>query len=64
MELHKAFGRNVRVICEDGQTLTGRVEDYTSAPDNEPDPESITIRYCGALIELYAPEIKKIQILD
>ncbi len=64
MKLSKVFGCIVRVICKDGQVLTGKVENYTSATDNEPEPESITIRDYGVLIELYAPEIEKIEVLD
>lgn len=38
----------------------GIAYDYTSALDNEPDPESISI----GVFELYAPEIKKIELID
>ncbi|MGN0134137.1 MAG: hypothetical protein ACI4AO_05365 [Anaerotignum sp.] len=64
MKLSRTFGHQVRVTFKDGETMTGKVEDYTSALDNEPDPESITIRYCGALIECFAPEIEKVEVLD
>lgn len=64
MKLSQTFGHQVKVIFKDGETMTGKVEDYTSPLDNEPDPESITIRHFGVLIECYAPEIEKIEILD
>lgn len=64
MKLSKTFGHQVRVIFKDGDVLTGKVGCYTSALDNEPEPESITIEYCGALIECYAPEIEKVEVLD
>ena len=44
----------------DGAVFEGMAYDYTSSLDNEPEPESITIDN----IELYAPEIEKIEILD
>ena len=60
MTLYEAHGKNVRITMTDGEIFEGHAYDYTSALDNEPDPESITIDS----IELYAPEIKKIELLD
>ena len=45
---------------DDGQVFEGIAYDYTSALDNVPDPESISI----GVFELYAPEIKKIELID
>lgn len=64
MKLRQTFGHRVKVTFKDGEVMTGKVEDYTSALDNEPDPESITIRYGGALIECYALEIEKVEVLE
>lgn len=64
MKLSTTFGHHVKVTFKDGDVITGKVDDYTSALDNEPDPESITIRYCGVLIECFAPEIEKVEVLD
>ena len=52
--------RYVRITMDDGQVFEGFAYDYTSALDNEPDPESISI----GVFELYEPEIKKIELLD
>lgn len=59
MTLKEAHGKNVRITLEDGQVFSGLAYDYTSAVDNEPDPESITINS----IELFANEIVKIELL-
>lgn len=55
--LREAHGKNVRITMDDGAVFEGLTYDYTSALDNEPDPESITINH----IELFAPEIVKIE---
>ena len=49
----------MKITLKDGSVFEGRAYDYTSALDNEPDPESITIDS----IELFAPEIEKIELL-
>lgn len=59
MTLKEAHGKNVRITMDDGTVYEGLAYDYTSALDNEPDPESITING----IELFAPEIEKIDLL-
>ena len=67
------FGKNIRIICVDGDVVTGFVEDYTSALDNEPDPESITVRRFEVigkqkievcLCEVFAPEIDRIELIE
>ena len=56
------WGKNVRVTMTDGEILEGKLTAYTSAEDNEPDPESITIEDAvGMLIELGADEIKSMR---
>ena len=59
MKLWEDSGRNVRITLKDGSVFEGLAYDYTSSLDNEPDPESITIDS----IELFAPEIEKIDII-
>ena len=51
MDLYEAHGKNVKITLLNG---------YTSAIDNEPDPESIAIDNT----ELYAPEIKSIELIE
>lgn len=60
MKLWEYSGKNVRITPDDGQAFEGIAYDYTSALDNEPDTESISI----SVFELYAPEIKKIELVD
>lgn len=60
MKLYEAEGKKVRITMLDGAVFEGIAYDYTSSLDNEPEPESITIDS----IELYAPEIEKIEVLD
>lgn len=60
MNLWEYSGENVRIEMDDGQIFEGRAYDYMSAYDNEPYPESITIDST----ELFANEIKKIEIMD
>lgn len=56
-------GEQVRVTCADGQVIIGRWIDWTSAQDNDPNPESMTIlRSDGAPIEIYIPEIRDVRI--
>lgn len=52
----------IKVTCTDGQVFVGTWIDWTSAQDNDPDPESITLELDdSAPIELYVSEIKQIQ---
>lgn len=60
MKLYEAEGKEVRVTMLDGTVFEGVAYDYTSALDNEPEPESITVDS----VELYAPEIEKVEVLD
>ncbi len=56
------FDKQVNVICNDGRYIVGEWVDWASALDNEPDPESITIkRTDGAQIEIFVDEIKEIE---
>lgn len=59
MRLWEYSGKNVRITLRNGQVFEGRAYDYTSALDNDPDPESIAVNNT----ELYAPEIESIELL-
>ncbi len=59
MTLHDAHGKNVRVTLLSGDIYEGLAYDYTSAEDNDPDPESISIDH----FELFAPEIESIELI-
>ncbi len=60
MKLWEYEGKHVRITMDSGKVFEGIAYDYSSALDNEPDPESISI----GVFELYAPEIKKIELID
>ncbi len=52
----------IKVVCTDGQVIVGEWIDWTSALDNEPDPEAIIIKKRdGGLVMIYVPEIKDIK---
>lgn len=63
MKLNRYEGKNVQVICNSGKTFLGKVTDYISAEDNEPEGESIILRTLqGVLIEFRPEEIKVIEV--
>lgn len=52
---------NIKIICSDGQIISGVWIDSTSEADNEPDGESITIeKPTGELVEIFVSDIKSI----
>lgn len=62
LKYKELLDKAVTVTCADGQVFTGKWIDWTSAQDNEPDPESITIAQAdGFYTEIFANEIKSIQ---
>ena len=54
--LRQYLRKQVEIEFTDGEKLSGIVTDYTSALDNEPEPESI----CIGNIEISLTEIKAI----
>ena len=53
---------NIKVTGNNGQIFTGEWLDWTSEADNEPDPESITIKTSdGALVEIYVSDIRQVE---
>ena len=65
MNLRDYIGKKVKVTFTDGTSMEGNAEFYTSSLDNEPEPESITLRnnITGFLTELFKTEIAKIELL-
>lgn len=63
-ELYQYRGKDISVVCSDGQRVNGFCGIVTSALDNEPDPASITLETPAGLVEITEPEIKEIQILS
>ncbi len=60
MKLWECSGKKVKITLFDGQKIAGIAYDYTSALDNEPDEESITIDS----VEIFASEIKSIEVME
>lgn len=60
MRLWETLYKKVRLVCTDGDVFEGVVNTYISAPDNEPEEESI----CIGNIEFMAHEIKSVEILE
>lgn len=63
MNIKTGYGKNVRLLCTDGQKINGFYSIYTSAEDNEPEPASATLETPNGLVEILETEIKEIQIL-
>jgi len=55
----------VRVTCTDGEEIEGIIIDWTSAANNEPDGESLTLmtKDCPCL-EVYFEEIEDIKLVS
>jgi hypothetical protein len=58
--LYEYLDKTVLLTCTNGKQFNGTVSEYTSAQDNEPDPESI----CIGCIEFYNTDIASIEVLD
>ena len=56
-------GAKISVMLEDGSSLTGEFEAYTSAIDNDPAIASIDLKTVEGIYELYENEIKSITSL-
>ena len=62
--IKKFMNKIVNIKCNDGEKLIGKLINYTSALDNEPDGESITIKDGNSYIEIFTEEIEKIELTD
>lgn len=58
MRLSECNGKNVTIICIDGEVFSGLAYDYTPACDNTPEESSITIDHT----EIYESEIREVTI--
>ena len=73
-EMYKAEGKNIRVICEDGDVLEGFCSEFSTAYDNdEPEEASITLKNgkkvksgesLYPLTEIFESEIESIEYLN
>lgn len=63
--MYDALGKNVKVICKNGQVIKGHCSDFIPAIDNEPEVTEIGIlRGTMNLVGITEPEIDKIEYLD
>ena len=58
------YGKNICITDIDGGIHVGVLIDHTSAYDNDPEPESITIetKYSG-LVEIYIKEMVLVELI-
>jgi hypothetical protein len=70
IEFKKLEGKNVRIICNDGQIFEGNVGDYIFADDNVNGKESIILDpfpgfpLYGCPVEFLEEEIKTIKVIE
>lgn len=55
----KNAGKNVKATMTDGEVFSGELFSYTSAKDNDPEPESVVVGYT----ELFTNEIEQIEVI-
>ncbi len=61
-EYSDLFGKRIKVRCISGNVVVGKWIDWTSAMDNEPDPESMTVlNDYGLQIEIFINRIISIE---
>lgn len=65
MKLWEYVDKKVKITLRNKQEIVGNVELYTSFLDNEPEPESITVRNINtnSLIELFDEDILKLELV-
>lgn len=61
MNIEKYINEIVKILCNDGDIIVGKLINYTSELDNEPDGESITLNTDDGLIEIFTEEITSIK---
>ena len=66
-ELKQYWGKNIRIICTDGETLIGFAAYFADSYENEPDEASITIENEQTLqrdVVVSLSEIQSIEIIS
>lgn len=63
-ELYQWRGKDVLVVCSDGQRVEGFCCMVTKALDNEPEVASITLETQAGLVEIALPEIETMQLKE
>jgi hypothetical protein len=64
LDIAAFLDKTVRVICVDGTVTTGKVIDWTSNLDNEPDGESIGLKDGDYHVEVFVEDIVSIEVLE
>ena len=65
-KLYSYLGKNIKVMCIDGDVVEGFCEVVTKAIDNEPEVAEISLKTdknSNGLIGITLPEIKAIEII-
>lgn len=64
-KMYSARGKNVKIVCVDGEKIEGYCIDYIQPIDNEPEVAEIAIKKGErGLIGITEPEIKEIEYLN
>jgi len=58
--IRQYMNKQVNVICTNGHIVSGKLDDYASESDNEPDGEMVIVNTTKGLVEIYTSEIKDI----
>ncbi|GAB6170076.1 hypothetical protein JCM1393_25360 [Clostridium carnis] len=61
MRLWEYVGKEIEVICVEGEIIKGKCTDFTQALDNEPEVDSIGVEVGNLSYELYQNEIESIK---
>lgn len=64
-ELMQFWGKNVKIICTDGDVLTGHAAYFADSYENEPDEASITLEFENPyrLVSVSLSEIESIEVI-
>ena len=64
MKLSEYCGKKIKIILEEDEVLQGKCIEFTKATDNDPEIDSIDIKVKDKVYEIYANEIKSIEVLN
>lgn len=69
MSLSEFYGKQVRIVAQNGKEFEGKVTDYFYPEDNDPEEESIAIRcskgfLAGKSVEFPEHDIVSIDVMD
>lgn len=64
MKLSEYCGKKVKITLEEDEVLQGKCVEFTKAIDNDPEIDSIDVKIKDKVYEIYANEIKSIEVLN